>query len=74
MNFILCGRGVDGSISFRAWDFAGQDLYHTTHQFFLSKRSIYLLVFNLLHMLQNKSDATATVRAPPLLFSSLPVL
>ncbi|KAL6073684.1 Pleckstrin y domain [Balamuthia mandrillaris] len=35
------------NISFRAWDFAGQDLYQTTHQFFLSKRSIYLLVFNL---------------------------
>lgn len=49
------------SIWFRAWDFAGQDLYHTTHQFFLSKRSIYLVVFNLLHMLQRKSDATAKV-------------
>ncbi|MEO0843373.1 MAG: leucine-rich repeat domain-containing protein, partial [Cyanobacteria bacterium J06643_5] len=26
------------------WDFGGQEIYHQTHQFFLSKRSLYLLV------------------------------
>jgi internalin A len=26
------------------WDFGGQEIYHTTHQFFLTKRSLYLLV------------------------------
>lgn len=26
------------------WDFGGQEIYHSTHQFFLTKRSIYLLV------------------------------
>ncbi len=26
------------------WDFGGQEIYHATHQFFLSKRSVYLLV------------------------------
>ena len=26
------------------WDFGGQEIYHATHQFFLSKRSAYLLV------------------------------
>lgn len=26
------------------WDFGGQEIYHATHQFFLTKRSIYLLV------------------------------
>ena len=30
------------------WDYAGQDIYYTTHQFFLTKRAIYLIVFNLL--------------------------
>jgi Leucine-rich repeat (LRR) protein/GTPase SAR1 family protein len=31
---------------FRAniWDFGGQEIYHSTHQFFLTKRSLYLLV------------------------------
>ena len=26
------------------WDFGGQEIYHQTHQFFLSKRSFYVLV------------------------------
>ena len=26
------------------WDFGGQEIYHTTHQFFLTKRSMYILV------------------------------
>jgi small GTP-binding protein len=32
--------------SFRVniWDFGGQEIYHTTHQFFLTKRSLYALV------------------------------
>jgi internalin A len=31
---------------FRAniWDFGGQEIYHATHQFFLTKRSLYVLV------------------------------
>lgn len=26
------------------WDFGGQEIYHSTHQFFLSKRSLYILL------------------------------
>jgi internalin A len=28
------------------WDFGGQEIMHATHQFFLTKRSLYLLVLN----------------------------
>ena len=28
------------------WDFGGQEIYHATHQFFLTKRSLYALVNN----------------------------
>ena len=28
------------------WDFGGQEIYHSTHQFFLSKRSLYVLVLD----------------------------
>jgi len=28
------------------WDFGGQDIMHATHQFFLSKRSLYVLVLD----------------------------
>ena len=36
---------TDGD-SFRVniWDFGGQEIYHATHQFFLTKRSLYALV------------------------------
>jgi small GTP-binding protein len=33
-------------ISLNVWDFGGQEIYHSTHQFFLTKRSVYLLVWN----------------------------
>ncbi|XP_003373529.1 putative kinase domain protein [Trichinella spiralis] len=32
-------------ITFRTWDFGGQREYYATHQYFLSKRSIYLVVW-----------------------------
>jgi len=28
------------------WDFGGQEIYHATHQFFLTKRSLYVLVID----------------------------
>lgn len=28
------------------WDFGGQAIYHSTHQFFLSKRSLYVLILD----------------------------
>jgi internalin A len=28
------------------WDFGGQEIYHTTHRFFLTKRSLYTLVID----------------------------
>jgi internalin A len=33
-------------IKLNIWDFGGQEIYHSTHQFFLTKRSVYLLVWN----------------------------
>ena len=32
-------------ITLNTWDFGGQDVYRITHQFFFSKRSLYLLVW-----------------------------
>ncbi|MGB3613041.1 MAG: COR domain-containing protein, partial [Elainellaceae cyanobacterium] len=33
-------------VRLNVWDFGGQEIYHATHQFFLTKRSVYLLVCN----------------------------
>jgi len=37
---------AEDRIHFSAWDFAGQEVYYATHNFFLSHRAIYLVVFN----------------------------
>lgn len=34
------------NIKYRLWDFGGQEIMHATHQFFLSRRSIYLIILN----------------------------
>ena len=34
------------NIKLRVWDFGGQEIMHATHQFFLTERSLYLLVIN----------------------------
>ena len=34
----------ENSFRVNIWDFGGQEIYHATHQFFLTKRSLYLLV------------------------------
>lgn len=36
----------DTLMSLSVWDFGGQDIYHATHQFFLTGRSMFLLVWN----------------------------
>lgn len=41
------------SYQLSAWDFAGQDVYLTTHVFFLSPRTLYFVVFNLEEDLDN---------------------
>ncbi len=38
---LACPRG---QVRTRAWDFGGQEILHATHQFFLTERSLYLLV------------------------------
>ncbi len=35
----------DVEIQLNAWDFGGQEVYRVTHQFFFSRRSLYLLVW-----------------------------
>ncbi|MEM9274092.1 MAG: COR domain-containing protein [Cyanobacteria bacterium P01_F01_bin.143] len=40
-NFSL---GNEEKFQVNIWDFGGQEIYHATHQFFLTKRSLYTLV------------------------------
>lgn len=36
----------DEQVRLNVWDFGGQEIMHATHQFFLTERSLYLLVLN----------------------------
>ncbi len=35
---------IQRDLQINIWDFGGQEIYHSTHQFFLTKRAIYLIV------------------------------
>lgn len=37
-------RSLTRTFRVSIWDFGGQEIYHSTHQFFLTRRSVYLLV------------------------------
>ena len=37
---------ADVTMQLNTWDFGGQEIYHATHQFFLTNRSLFLLVWN----------------------------
>lgn len=43
-------------VIYSTWDFAGQDVYYPTHQFFMSSRSIYLIVFNMVDLVSSKVE------------------
>ncbi|TYQ23664.1 GTP-binding protein [Pseudanabaena sp. UWO311] len=43
LHWSFC-REDGNQITINIWDFGGQEIYHSTHQFFLSKRSLYVLV------------------------------
>lgn len=71
------------------WDFGGQEIYHATHQFFLTRHSIYLLVvearrdvrhvdffywLNIIKVLSNNSPVIIILNKSDLPHKSLPVL
>ena len=49
-------RLKDAEVRVHVWDFGGQEIMHATHQFFLTQRSLYLLVLN---GRQGREDADA---------------
>jgi internalin A len=53
------------------WDFGGQEIYHATHQFFLTKRSLYLLVVD---TRQDNTDLNYWLEVVELLSKSSPTL
>jgi small GTP-binding protein len=40
---------ADVTMQLNTWDFGGQEIYHATHQFFLTNRSLFLVTWNARH-------------------------
>jgi internalin A len=59
------------SFRINIWDFGGQEIYHATHQFFLTKRSLYLLVAD---TRQDNTDFNYWLEVVELLSEASPVL
>ncbi|MDH7447246.1 leucine-rich repeat domain-containing protein [Aquimarina sp. 2201CG14-23] len=43
---IEASLNVENKMELNFWDFGGQDIYHATHQFYLSNHSLFILVWN----------------------------
>jgi internalin A len=61
----------DQAFLVNVWDFGGQEIYHTTHQFFLTKRSVYVLVAD---TRKDNTDFYYWLKAVELLSDNSPVL
>ncbi|RUS69413.1 hypothetical protein EGW08_022828, partial [Elysia chlorotica] len=48
INELLLEKRSKGPVVFRTWDFGGQKEYYATHQYFLSPRSLYLVVWSII--------------------------
>lgn len=50
----MATRSKDGArMVLNIWDFAGKEVYYATHQLFLTRRALYIFVFNLTHDLED---------------------
>ncbi|XP_053379695.1 uncharacterized protein LOC123526993 [Mercenaria mercenaria] len=60
-------QGQTGELSI--WDFAGQEVYYSTHQVFLSRRAIYLLVVDMSKdlddVIEGKDDSNIDCKGEP---------
>ena len=48
INELILDRRSKGQVIFRTWDFGGQREYYATHQYFLTPRSLYLVVWSII--------------------------
>jgi internalin A len=77
LNFtIIDKQGKRQKFYYSVWDFGGQQIYQTTHQFFLTQRSLYVLVMDTGKDNIGSDDATINywLQAVELLGANSPLL
>lgn len=64
MGFKYTSGHIGGNecVNFSCWDFAGQDVYSYTHQFFLTEKAIYLIGFNIENAVNPDGDPMNMIR------------
>ncbi len=67
-------NGDTHPVQIHAWDFGGQDILYATHQFFLTKRSLYLFVWEARQEGQETASFDYWLNIIKLLSASSPVL
>jgi internalin A len=45
-DWTVTGKSGKGRVQVNFWDFGGQEIMHATHQFFLTQRTVYLVVLD----------------------------
>ncbi|OHB64560.1 MAG: hypothetical protein A2Y76_11060 [Planctomycetes bacterium RBG_13_60_9] len=45
-DWTVTGKGGKSQVQVNFWDFGGQEIMHATHQFFLTQRTVYLVVLD----------------------------
>lgn len=58
----MTSQSTGHSITFSTWDFGGQSVFHNLHHLFLSRYSVYLVVFKMPHMMKDPQRAVEMIR------------
>eukprot|EP00435_Cladocopium_sp_Y103_P045865 s30_g13.t1 len=58
----MTSQSTGQAITFSTWDFGGQSVFHNLHHLFLSRYSVYLVVFKMPHMLKDPHRAVEMIR------------
>ena len=54
-------KSVGQPVTFSTWDFGGQSVFHNLHHLFLSRCSVYLVVFKMPHLLRSDESCDRAI-------------
>ncbi|CAE7780128.1 uba3 [Symbiodinium necroappetens] len=60
-EMIMLRKSVGQPVTFSTWDFGGQSVFHNLHHLFLSRCSVYLVVFKMPHMLRSDESCERAI-------------
>ncbi|CAE7272488.1 roco5 [Symbiodinium sp. CCMP2592] len=61
LPMIMFRKSVGQPVTFSTWDFGGQSVFHNLHHLFLSRCSVYLVVFKMPHLLRSDESCDRAI-------------